>query len=242
MVLPIHAVILERRNYGEADRLVTVFSLEQGRETLIAKGVRRPLSQLKAAVELFTFSSLLITESRSLPTIVEAKAIDGFVTLRGEISRVMVSHHLAEIVMRTTVEHDPNPTAFALLTSTLAHLDRSAQPRLTVEAFRLKHLAAIGLEPELSHCVKCLQPIVAGSHWFSAQAEGVECDTCRTPDALKLSTNVLKALRFLQASEYPTIDRLTMPDSDRRLLRDLTQRLVEVVSQRELKSTRFLDA
>ncbi len=241
MVTALHVVVLERTPFGEADRLITVYSLERGRERLLAKGIRRPLSQLKSALELFTFSSILVTDSRSLPTIVEAKSIDGFMTLRSDISRVMAAHHIAEVILRTTVERDANPEAFSLLTTTFAALDRSPSFELLVESFRLKQLDAIGLSPELTRCVRCQGTLDPAELWFSAGSEGVECATCRTADAVPLTANVLKALRFLLAAEYGDAARLRLPDADRQVVRDATRRLIEAAAQRELKSTRFLE-
>ena len=241
MPLAIHALILQRNEYGEADRMLTVFSLEQGRQRLIAKGVRRLLSTRKAALELFTHSTLLISDSPSLPNVAEASIIENFTGVKSALPRIITAHHIAEIVLKTTAEHDPQPDVYHLLAGTFRHLDREEEPRLTLEAFRLKYLEALGLAPELRSCVGCGKDIIAGEHWFSAKAEGIECPECRTPDAIPLSVNTLKLLRFFLAEDYATVGRMKLEPKDALAVRELTQQLVEMHVQKELKSTRFLE-
>lgn len=237
----LHALILERSEYGEADRLLTAYSLEEGRVRLIAKGVRKILSSRKAALELFTLSALLVSESRSMAHVNEASIIENYSRLKGALPRILVAHHIAEIILRTTAERDPSPELFHLLEQTFRHLNREEAPRLTLEAFRVKYLEAIGLAPELQRCVVCEHPIVAGAHWFSAKAEGIECSDCRSADAIELSVNTVKLLRLFLAADYASIGRVQLEPTDARAVRDFTQRLIELHTQKELKSTRFLE-
>lgn len=241
MVEPLHAIVLERKEFGEADRMVSIFSLEHGRERVIAKGIRRPLSTMKAALELFTLSALLVTDSKSIPQVTEAKTVDNFNGLKGVLPRVLTAHHIAEIIIKTTAEKDPNPTVFHLLQQTFLHLSTTTRPRLTLEAFRLKYLNASGLTPELNHCVGCNDDIYQGNNWFSAQAEGLECDNCRTPDASKVSVNIIKLLRLFGKSDYETVSRISLDKKDQADIREFTQKLIEIHTQYKLNSTKFLE-
>ena len=241
MVEPLHAIVLERKEFGEADRLVSIFSLEHGRERVLAKGIRRPLSTMKAALELFTLSALLVTESRSLPQVTEAKTVDNFTGIKAVLPRIMTAHHIAEIIIKTTAEKDPNPIVFHLLQQTFQHLSSTTRPRLTLEAFRLKYLIAIGLSPELNHCVGCSSVIDQGAHWFSVLAEGLECEKCRTPDAKKISINILKLLRLFSRSNYDEISRVSLEKKDQLEIREFSQKLIETHTQYQLKSTRYLE-
>jgi len=242
MVINVHAIILERQPMGEADRLLTAFTLERGRMRLVAKGVRRPLSTLKASVELFTSAALLVVEGRSLHNVTEGRITESFPTLRAHLPRVLTAHHLAETVRRLTVEEDPNPAVYHLLADALHALDtQTPPPRLLLEAFRMQLLGAIGFAPELRRCVHCEKDIPEGEHWFSPSAEGLECDGCRKADALPLSATTLKLLRHFERGSLTAVSRVALPEAERRAVRTFTQRMIELHTERELKSTRFLE-
>ena len=240
---PLDAFVLARKNFGEADRMLRVYSLENGQEHVLAKGIRRPLSSTKGALELFSLAAIFVQPSRSIPFIAEARAIETYQALRSRLPRVLLAHHVAETVLKLTQERDPNPDVFHLVQETFAYLDRAPNTHLVLESFRVRFLATIGFLPELRHCVSCLKEIRPNEHYFSFldHAEGVLCADCKSSSAKLLSLNLFKALRVLATSEYETVARISLPKEDREAVRLFTQRLIEHHNQRELRSTRFVE-
>lgn len=109
------AVVLARRNYGEADRILTVFSKHYGKLRVVAKGIRRPTSRKKAALELFCHVKLFLAKGKNLDIVTEAETKDSFSRWRKDLTKVGVSYHLSELVIRLLPEHQEHKEVFELL-------------------------------------------------------------------------------------------------------------------------------
>jgi DNA repair protein RecO (recombination protein O) len=147
----LEAIVVKRKNLGEADRLVTVFSREQGKRSLLAKGIRRLTSRKKGHLELFNQVSLQIAKGRNLDLITEAAAINHFSRLRQNLNRVRIAYLLLELVDKLTAENQEHEAVYDLLGETLGQLDGDAASNNLIVDFeiRLLTLLGFGLPPRL---------------------------------------------------------------------------------------------
>lgn len=118
------AVILARKNYGEADRLLVIFSKHYGKLRVIAKGIRRPTSRKKGALELFNHVRLFLAKGKNLDIITEAEAKDSFSGWRKDLTKVGVAYHLSELVTRLLPEHQEHKEVFELLLESFRSLSK----------------------------------------------------------------------------------------------------------------------
>lgn len=115
-------VVLARRSYGEADRIVSIYSKHFGRLSFIAKGVRRPASRKRASLEVFTRLSFLAHKGRGIDLIVETQAIDSYKAVRKSLRRVSLAYFFCEVVGKITREGEKNPELYKLLVGYLEAL------------------------------------------------------------------------------------------------------------------------
>ncbi len=108
------AIVLKRLDFGEADRILTLYTKHRGKIKAIAKSVRKPTSRKGGNLELFNYCRLSIAEGKSLDIITEAEAIDTFLDIRNDIETVGRAFCVAELLDRLTPERDPNPDLFKL--------------------------------------------------------------------------------------------------------------------------------
>ncbi|MFQ5342424.1 MAG: DNA repair protein RecO, partial [Anaerolineae bacterium] len=113
------AIVLKRQDFGEADRILTLFTPAHGKLRVIAKGVRKTTSRKSGHVELFTYSNLLIAKGRNLDIVTQAEMIRPFRGLRQELPRISYAYYIAELVEKFTKEDDENRPLFDLLLATL---------------------------------------------------------------------------------------------------------------------------
>src|SRR5210317_1455264 len=100
------AIVLRRTDFGEADRLLTLYSREHGKIKGIAKGARKPQSRKTGHVELFMRSRFFLAKGRDLDIITQAEAIDSYVALRSDLVRTTYASYAVELLDRFTVEED----------------------------------------------------------------------------------------------------------------------------------------
>ena len=158
------AVVLRSMRYGEADRILHLYTPHRGRVSAIAKGVRRARSRFGGRLEPFFRLHIELHEGRSeLLTVTGAQTIDGHARLRGDARALDAAARACDAVGRLFETSEPHPGVFNLLCRQLGLLDEHAgvgEPGSTVGrggalAFRLKLLLAAGLAPQLGACASC---------------------------------------------------------------------------------------
>lgn len=98
------AIILARRNFGEADKILTLLTKYHGKLLVIAKGVRRPTSRKRGSLELFNQVTLFLVKGKNLDIVTEAETKKNFDAWRGDLLKVGVAYHLSEIINKLTRE------------------------------------------------------------------------------------------------------------------------------------------
>lgn len=172
------AIVLNRQDFGEADRILTLFTPELGKLRVIAKGVRKITSRKGGHVELFTYSNLLIAKGRNLDIVTQAETIMPFRALREDLLRISYAYYIAELVNQFTKEGDANRSLFDQLLATLQTLSATNDLQRAARQFELRLLDAVGYRPQLSHCVQCYNEIEPVDNFFGVEAGGVLCPTC----------------------------------------------------------------
>ena len=178
--LKTEAIVLRTMRYGEADRILHLFTPHRGRVSAIAKGVRRSRSRFGGRLEPFFRVRLVLYEGRSdLLTVTSAETVAAHGHLRSDARALDSAARAADAVGRLFETADPNPAVYHLLGNELALLDADAARNATQSnqlAFRLKLLVAAGLSPQLSGCAVCGErEHLAG---FSGAAGGMVCGAC----------------------------------------------------------------
>jgi DNA repair protein RecO (recombination protein O) len=175
------AVVLRSMRYGEADRILHLYTPYRGRVSAIAKGVRRARSRFGGRLEPYFRLHIELHEGRSeLLTVTGAQTIDGYAQLRGDGRALDAAARACDAVGRLFETSEHHPGVFNLLCRQLALLDAHtgalAGTRAGALAFRLKLLLAAGLAPQLGACASCGEPEhLVG---FSGAAGGVVCGAC----------------------------------------------------------------
>jgi DNA repair protein RecO (recombination protein O) len=204
------AIVLRSIRYGEADRILHLYSEDRGRLGAIAKGARRLKSRLGGRIEPFARVRLILREGRGdLCTVTGADTVHAHPALRERRASLERATQACDAVLRLLDSNEPNRPAYNLLARELQILDAdpAAATRAQALAFRMKLLLAAGFAPELAACASCGEREHLGA--FSAAAGGVVCPGCEA-GSFPLAG---EAHEFLVASlARPLADFPTAPD------------------------------
>jgi DNA repair protein RecO (recombination protein O) len=173
------AIVLRSIRYGEADRILHLYTPWHGRIGAIAKGVRRARSRFGARLEPFFRVRVVLHEGRGeLFTVSSVDTIAPHASLRDHAATLDAAARACDAVARLFETTEPHPEVFMLLANELALLSHDATHARPANglAFRLKLLLAAGFVPQLGSCAACGE----GDHLqgFSAAAGGVVCNSC----------------------------------------------------------------
>ncbi len=176
-LIKVKALSLNSRPLGEKDRLLTLFSREQGKLSAVAPGARKVKSKLAAAVELFTCGNYLLHRGRSLFTVTQAEQEQGFPNIRRNITLYASGIYFGELVEKTVEESEASPELFELLLQVWQLLDQGqVEPALLARYFELKLLDLLGYRPHLESCTHC--GLERGPVFWSDSAGGAVCQAC----------------------------------------------------------------
>jgi DNA repair protein RecO (recombination protein O) len=238
----VEAIVLRHSNWGEADRLLWLYTRELGKVRAVAKGARKPRSRKSGHLEPFTRASLLLSWGREIYIVTQAEAMDAHLALREDLLRIGYASYVIELLDRFTYEEGENPPLYRLLTETLARLDGEPDPEFAVRYYEMRLLDLVGFRPQLFHCANCETEILPQDQFFSADKGGVLCPRCGagTPGVRPVSMFALKALRHLQRSNYPQARRLRLSLAVHRELENLAGHYLTYLLERNLNTPSFL--
>lgn len=142
------AIVLLRRNYSEADRILTVFSKDYGKLSLMAKGVRKPKSRKRGALEVFSQIKFSASRGKDLDLVTEVEIIESFNSIRDDLKRVSVAYFFVETVEKLTREGEKNVKEYDLLLRNLNDLKSTKSLRKLREIFIYEVLVLLGYWPK----------------------------------------------------------------------------------------------
>jgi DNA repair protein RecO (recombination protein O) len=222
--LKTQAVVLRSIRFGEADRIVHLYTPHRGRVGAIAKGSRRTRSRFGGRLEQFFRLDLVLHEGRGdLLTVTAAETVAGHGRLRSHGPAIDTAARACDALSRLFDTDEAQPAVYNLLCNELALLD--ADPARAGHAnqlaFRLKLLLAAGLAPQLAACVACgAEEHLTG---FSPSGGGVVCSACEA-GSFPLGED---AHAFMAAAVGASL--AATPAADPRALRQAERAIAETV-------------
>ncbi|MEM7115505.1 MAG: DNA repair protein RecO [Chloroflexota bacterium] len=236
------SIVLRRSDFGEADRLLTLYTRDFGKLRAIAKGARKPQSRKTGHVELFMRSKLFFAKGRDMDIITQAEMVAAYPQLRAELVRATYASYLVELLDRFTVEEDQNAHIYELLSQALGWVETAEDLLLVARYYELRLLGLAGFQPQLFRCVASGEPIVEEDQFFSAELGGLLRPAYQERDrrAQPVTAVSVKVLRYLQTRSWETVGSLRLKRSLHRQLEEVMHHYLTYILERQLKSVDFL--
>lgn len=231
------AIVLGTVDYGEADRLVTLFTVGRGKLTAFAAGARKSRRRFAGALDPCTRLKAQLVARHGTTFRLDSVDIEkAFHALRGDLPRIARALYAIELCRELIRDEQPHPQLFALLVRYLEALDGNTAGPTSLIAFELSALAHVGFMPRFDACAICggspLPPLR-----FDPDHGGVVCSRCaaRTPFGAALEPELAMALAAIQHGE-----RKPMEKAPRERARQLLNLFIEHQLGRKLKSVDFM--
>ena len=218
-------IVLRSIRYGEADRILDLYTLDVGLISAIAKGIRRTKSRFGARLEPLSCVDFVAYQGRTLHTVTQAEVLRSFHRVREDLARFEAAAGMVRTVRALSGGDEADRRVFNLLYHGLDSLENRESGFGTVEAaFGLKLSMLAGYAPQLDSCMGCnaVPEETEGRIYFAPNLGGVLCAECRTQsaDTFPIPPEVLDRLRALLRSPIRDVpaDEL-LGESVRRIVR-----------------------
>lgn len=108
-------IIIKRINYKEADKILTVFTKELGKITVLAKGVRKLTSRKKGSLELYNRCNLYVARGKTFDIVTETEILDFFPQNKISFEKLGRIYYLTEVIDRLVPEKVPEAKIYQTL-------------------------------------------------------------------------------------------------------------------------------
>lgn len=238
------AVVLSRFDLGEADRVLTLLTPEEGKVKAIAKGVRRPGSRIGGAVEPFAELHLVLARGRTFDVITQVSVAHAWLRLRDSLEASATAWYLGELADRALEERAAAYPVYAILRRACGLLDDGMVPGRVARWYEMNLADALGVRPELDRCVECDRTLEESDvfRWVPALG-GVLCEHHPGPPAevVGMSLAALKLLRAYRRLDVEAIAALRLPAGVEAEMEGALRRYMRYALEREVRALSFLD-
>lgn len=139
-------IVIKRKNYAEADRILTVFTKNHGKIQVKASGIRRVPSRRSPHVELLNHSLLTLYKGQMFPTLTEAQTIESFSPIKTDFDKIGAAYHICELVDGLCPENQESSQIFHLLKNMFTRLSVATKDNISaaIHEFELELLSTLG--------------------------------------------------------------------------------------------------
>jgi DNA repair protein RecO (recombination protein O) len=238
------AIVLSRFDYGEADRIMTLFTPEHGKFKVIAKGVRKTTSRLGGALEPLAELRVALARGRTFDVVTQVEVTHAWLRLRDTLESAATAWYLAELADHSIEERHETEGLYALLRRAYELLDAGMNAGRVARWYEMHLADELGVRPEVDRCVECDRVLEADEQFrWVPPLGGVLCSRCPGPpeDRAGLSVDALKLLKAYQRMDVEALAGLRLPPSVEREVEGAMRDFLHVSLERDARSLDFLD-
>ncbi len=240
------AIILNSLDYGESDRIVSVFTSDFGKIKGIAKGARRSKKRFPNALEPFSLSDIIFSkrERDTLVLIESCDIIDHYPDIRENLDKTLTSSYLLELTDKFTREGKKDAALFQLLKNFLHMIDSGIYSDDLVRFFEIRLLKLSGYEPVFDRCMICKMPVRHEELYrFVPSKGGIKCKTClqNSFDSFPVSVGTIKSLLLGKEIDIEKVNRITLSVQSAQESKNILSGFIHHLLGTELKSLQVLN-
>ena len=193
------AIVLKATDYKENDKLILLYSLEYGKITVHAKGIRKNTAKLKFAADQFCFGQYELAKIDDRFTLKTCDQLESFFTLREDVVAYYAACTVAECLMNYT-EEQSDPQLFVETLKALQALVSGVEPLTVTLRYILRFLELQGFKLEFDRCSVCGEK--KRKLFLDLQRGSLVCDSCRSVDSSLISPRAIAACQMMEGMPY----------------------------------------
>ena len=240
MYKKIEGIVIKTTDYGESNKILTIYSREMGKVGAVARGAKKPRNRFVAVSQPFTYAYFVCYFGSGLGTLQQGESIEHFRQIKQDLVLAGHAAYVAELLDKATEERVRNPFLFELFLQTLRYLDEGYDPDIIKNIFEVKMLPILGLKPNFTGCALCGK--TTGPYVFSVREGGFLCRQCshHDPHHLQVSQATIKLLRLFSLLDVKKIRSINVKERTKKELELCISTYYDEYSGIYLKSRRFL--
>jgi len=242
MLVKNEGIVIRTIDYGEGNKIITLFSLEAGKISLLARGAKKTKSRLAAVSQLFTHGIYMYqasSGSNSIGVLSQGEVINSFANIRQDIWKTAYAAYAVELLGKVLEEKEPNHFMYKLLLYVLLYLDQGIDGEALLRILEFNVLEYAGFRPNIYNCVHCNNKEIVA---LSVRLGGGLCQDCLKYDqeAILVKPTIFKILRQFSQLDLARLTKISLKEETKKELESVLEKYIAEYLPIQLKSKQFL--
>lgn len=240
MLDKIKGIVIKTRDYGETNKIVTIYSANAGKFSAVAKGAKKPKSRMAAVTQPFIYGEFLVFMGSGLGTIQQGDVLTSFREIRQDIFKTAYASYVLELTDKLVEEKQADAFLFQQLYNTLEWISKTDSAQVPIMMYEMKLFAKGGFAPVLDYCVSCHSKQLP--YAFSINEGGFLCAKCKfqDPAAIELPNALSKLLHTFLHVGIERVKNISVKEENLKLLRQIMNAYYDQYGGYFLKTKKFL--
>ena len=229
-------LILKQSDFGEANRILTIFTKELGIIKAVAYGARSIRNKNSASTQVMTYADfVLLKTNKDMMSIQSAEIIDSFFGVKEDITKLSLCVYFADLIYSLLNMHSPDDEMLSLFLNSLYALSyKEVEPEKMRAIFEMKAMALGGYMPNMSGCVKCGD--TGNISHFAPQSGGIVCKNCSKSGDIPINAEIYHTLVYILSSDAKKMLSFNASEEVMKQVSDVSERYVNAFSDNKFKS------
>lgn len=229
--------VLKKVDFGETDRIFTIFTKDFGKLEILAKAIRKIRSKLRGGMELFYLSDIEFIQGKTHKTLTDAISIESFQNLRKDLKRLKIAYDTSEMIDTLIKGEEKDEKVWELFKETFERLNSFylsiKECWLIYYYFFWNFLAVLGYKPQLNFCSICQKKLIPKNLYFSEKEGGVICFECsrKVKSRRKITPDVIKILRLILKKDFDFLKKLKIEKKHQKTIREISENYLSFIRE-----------
>lgn len=236
MIKKVEGIVIKEIDYKETSKILTIFTKDDGIIGVIARGCKRPKSNLLSVTSKFSYGEFHLNYKENLSTLIEVDIINTLKNIKTDITKISYITYITELVTQV-YKHEKNSNIYELYINSVLKINEGYDPQIITNILELKLLQYLGIKPILDSCASCgsTSNIVT----ISSYKGGYLCNNCLKNEKI-VNTKTIKFIRMFYYVDISKISKINISDNIKRELNLFIDEYYDQYAGLYLKTKEFL--
>lgn len=243
MLYRAEGIVIRSMDYGEGNKILTIYTKEWGKMSVMARGARKLKSRHSAAAQLFSLADYGFYKNGDMGTVNHSELIHSYHKIREDLFMAAYAAYIAELYLRLVDPDSPHRLLFEQLQAAFDSIEEGKDAQIVTHILEMKVLGTAGYSPVLERCAACgsTERLTA----FHPMAGGIVCSKCaKSGDSerwIALPEKAQKLLRLLQYADLNRIGSVSVQEQSKKLIKTCLHAFMDAHIDIHWKSRNFID-
>lgn len=237
-------IVLREIRYKDTSKILTIYTKEYGKISVMARGAYKPKSSIMANTQLFSYNEYEMYKGKTFYHLNQGDIIDSFYSIREKMERVYYGYYMLELIDKSLPDEQANEKLFLLLKKGLEVLRNLEENFLKfIIGYELKFISFLGYKPVIEKCVVC-QGKVDNKSKFSVDNGGFICSKCfrEDPFARNIDKDIYSSIYKFLYTKLEDVENITINQHSLYKLHNiLVKYILYNIDRRSLNSLNWID-